>query len=79
MLFEKLTSLFGGYYAGHTIRLSRKKEEVQELIKMNTTYGEVIPNLYNFYADRFGFTRMFWTRPTAKYLLEFVEYNSNKW
>lgn len=76
MLFEKLTSIFGGYYAGKTIRLSRKKDEVQQLIKINTTYGEVIPNLYNLYARRFNYDKMQWERSMSKYILHFERYRS---
>lgn len=40
------------YYAGQTIRLSRKQGETQELISYNLEY-EVIPNLSNLYRKRF--------------------------
>jgi len=76
ILFERLTSLFGSYYAGHTIRVSRKKDEIQTLVKVNTTYGEVIPNLYNVYATRFNYPKMFWQKDMAKYILHFEKYRS---
>lgn len=76
LLFEELTIMFGGYYAGKTIRLSRKKDEIQELIKINTTYGEVIPNLYNLYARRFNYDKMQWERSMSKYILHFERYRS---
>lgn len=76
LLFEKLTMMFEGYYAGKTIRLSRKKDEIQTLIKINTTYGEVIPNLYNLYARRFNYDKMQWERSMSKYILHFERYRS---
>lgn len=77
-LFGYLKDLFHEYYAGQTIRLSRKKDEIQELIVCNTTYGEVIPNLYNLYCDRFNLKKMPWNRETSRYLLVFEKYRSMK-
>lgn len=54
ILFMKLTAMFGGYYGGHTIRMSLKPNAKQRLIRLETTYGEVIPNLFNVYARRFN-------------------------
>lgn len=53
-LFDDLKELFGGYYSGTTIRLSRKPEEIQQLITINTSNGKVIHNLYNIFAKRFN-------------------------
>lgn len=77
-IFQSLKDTFHSYYSGNVIRLSRKKDEQQELIVCNTTYGEVIPNLYNLYCDRFGLKKLPWTRETSKYLLVFEKYRSVK-
>lgn len=76
--YHMLKYMFNAYYSGGVIRLSRKKDETQELLVCNTTYGEVIPNLYNLYCDRFSMKKMPWTRETAKYLLVFEKYRSEK-
>ncbi len=76
MLFDELQDMFNSYYAGKTIRLSRKKDEIQTLIGKNLDYGEVIPNLYNIYCSRFNLPKMEWTKDTAKYLLHFEKYRS---
>jgi len=76
LLFDELQELFGSYYAGKTIRISRKKGETQTLLKMNTAYGEVIPNLFNLYATRFNYAKMEWIKETSKYLLHFEKYRS---
>lgn len=75
-MFTQLKLLFNCYYSGKTIRLSRKKDETQTLIKINTTNGEVIPNLYNIFASRFNFDRMPWNKSTTKYILHFEKYRS---
>ena len=76
MLFDTLQLHFGSYYAGKTIRLSRKKDEIQSLLSHNTEYGEVIPNLYNLYASRFNYAKLPWEKTTSKYLLHFEKYRS---
>jgi len=75
-MFTQLKLLLGSYYAGHTIRLSRKKDETQTLIRLNTTNGEVIPNLYNLFATRFHYEKLPWSRDTTKYILHFEKYRS---
>lgn len=75
-MFTQLKLLFNCYYSGKTIRLSRKKDETQTLIDLNTTNGEVIPNLYNIYATRFNYESMPWNKNTTKYLLHFEKYRS---
>ena len=76
--FTALKFYFQSYYSGDTIRLSRKKDETQVLVRKVTEFGEVIPNLYNLYADRFNYPKLPWTRETAKYLLVFEKYRSEK-
>lgn len=76
--FYLLKNYFKSYYSGKTIRLSRKQDETQALIKLELSYGEVIPNLYNLYCSRFNMEKMPWTRETAKYLLLFEKYRSDK-
>lgn len=78
IIFTQIKGMFQSYYSGNVIRLSRKKDEIQELIVCNTTYGEVIPNLYNLYCDRFNLKKMPWNRETSKYLLVFEKYRSAK-
>lgn len=73
-----LKEKFKSYYGGIIIRLSRKKDEKQELIALNETYGHVIPNLFNLYASRFGLTKKPWIKETAKYLLVFEKYRTEK-
>lgn len=73
--FQEMKNCFEGYYSGHVIRVSRKKDEVQRLVKFNM-YGEVIPNLLNVYASRFNLAKMPWTKETAKYLLVFEKYRT---
>lgn len=77
-IFSNIKYLFNSYYSGDVIRLSRKKDEQQELIIKNTTYGEIIPNLYNLYASRFNYEKMPWIKETAKYLLVFERYRINQ-
>lgn len=67
---------FKSYYSGKTIRLSRKKDESQKLLAISLA-GEVIPNLYNLYCERFGLEKMQWTRETSKYILHFERYRTN--
>lgn len=76
LLFDEFQDLFGSYYAGKTIRVSRKKDENQYLLKMNVLYGEVIPNLLNLYATRFNYQKIEWKQETSKYLLHFEKYRS---
>lgn len=76
--FSALKYAFHSYYSGNVIRLSRKQDETQELITYNKQYGEIIPNLYNLYCDRFGLKKMAWNRETSKYLLVFEKYRSVK-
>lgn len=76
--FQWLQLFFNSYYGGIIIRLSLKENEQQELLVKNTTYGEVIPNLYNLYANRFGYEKLPWTRATTKYLLIFEKYRTEK-
>ena len=76
--FNTFHEMFSSYYGGIIIRLSLKENEQQELLVKNTTYGEVIPNLYNLYANRFNYEKLPWTRATAKYLLIFEKYRTEK-
>ena len=73
-VFHDFKSRFKSYYSGGTIRLSRINNEQQTLIRSNLDFGEVIPNLHNLYCERFGFTKLFWTKETAKYRLQFENY-----
>lgn len=77
-VFVALKQHFHSYYSGNVIRVSRKKDEVQKLVAINTTNGEVIPNLYNIYATRFSYEKMNWVRVTSKYLLVFDKYRTVK-
>lgn len=76
--FTALQRTFKEYYGGIVIRISQKPNEKQELIMLNETNGEVIPNLYNVFADRFGLKKKPWQRAFSKYLLVFVRYRSEK-
>jgi hypothetical protein len=76
--FTDLQLLFNSYYGGIIIRLSRKPQEVQELLAYNFDYGEVIPNLYNLYAPRFNMEKRHWVKELAKYLLVFEKYRTDK-
>lgn len=76
-IFTQLSEMFNGYYGGVIIRLSLKEDETQELLVRNTSYGEVIPNLSNIYANRFGYEKLEWTRQTAQYLLIFEKYRTD--
>lgn len=76
--FSALKDIFKEYYGGIVIRVSLKPDEKQELITLNQNNGEVIPNLYNLYCDRFGLVKKPWNRITSKYLLVFVRYRSDK-
>ena len=78
VIFTTMQQMFNSYYGGIIIRLSLKENEQQELLVKNTSYGEVIPNLYNLYANRFGYEKLPWTRATAKYLLVFEKYRTEK-
>jgi hypothetical protein len=77
-MFTQLQSEFKQYYGGIVIRLSRKPEEKQELLKIVLTYGEVIPNLYNLYCERFGMTKRPWIKSMSKHLLVFERYRTEK-
>lgn len=76
--FTALKNTFNEYYGGIVIRISQKQDETQKLILLNETNGEVIPNLYNLYADRFGLEKRFWNKSLSKYRLVFVRYRSEK-
>lgn len=76
--FHSLKKIFNSYYGGIIVRLSRKKDEVQTLVRVQESYGEVIPNLFNLYASRFGLEKKPWTREFAKYILQFEKYRSKK-
>lgn len=78
LVFASLKDIFKEYYGGIVIRISQKPNEKQELIMLNETNGEVIPNLYNVFADRFGLKKKPWQRAFSKYLLVFVRYRSEK-
>lgn len=78
VLFDMFKDKFHSYYGGIVIRLSRKKDEIQELLIKNTTYGEVIPNVYNLYATRFVYEKMPFRLATAKYRLVFEKYETDK-
>ena len=67
---------FHSYYSGDTIRLSRKKDEEQKLIEINTSYGLAIPNLYNIYAGRFGLNKMPVDMKNLKHSLVFERYRT---
>ena len=75
-VFTALKDICWSYYSGDVIRLSRKKDENQMLIHMETQYGEVIPNLYNLFAQRFNYPKLAWIKETSKYLLVFEKYRS---
>lgn len=77
-MFWQFKQLFKSYYSGNVIRLSRKKDEIQEPIMCVLTYGEVIPNLYNLYCDRFHWQKKAWTREDSKFLLVFEKYTTVK-
>lgn len=77
-IFGALKYHFHSRYGGVVIRLSRKKDEKQELIRLEESYGEVIPNLFNLYAERFGLQKKYWIRKTSKYLLVFDHYRTVK-
>ena len=51
--FELHKKKFDGYYSGHTIRMSRKKKEVQFLISHSDAYPAVWP-LCKIYEKRFN-------------------------
>lgn len=77
-IYGSLKGYFQSYYGGVVIRLSRKKDEVQQLIRLEESYGEVIPNLFNVYASRFNLKKKPWIKELSKYLLVFEVYRSNK-
>lgn len=77
-MFSVMKNMFNSYYGGIIIRLSRKKEETQVLLKIQEYYGEVIPNLFNLYASRFNLQKKPWTREFSKYILQFEKYRSKK-
>lgn len=72
--FQKLRDMFNSDFIGQTIRLSRKSGELQKLIIMNLENGEVVPNLYNVFATRFGYEKMYWDKENPKYTLVFETY-----
>lgn len=75
-IFAHLKEMFNGYYGGIVIRLSLKEDEKQELLVKNTSYGEVIPNLYNLYAKRFNYDKLMWNKEFSKHLLVFEKYRT---
>lgn len=77
-VFNALQEYFKSYYGGIVIRLSRKEGEEQKLVQHKLDYGEVIPNLFNCYAERFGLKKMHWQKEFAKYLLVFEKYRTEK-
>lgn len=78
MAFHTLKKMFEQYYGGIVIRVTQKQDEQQKLVVCEQGYGEVIPNLFNVFADRFGLEKKPWVRQTSKYLLVFVRYRSDK-
>lgn len=78
MIFTQLKLRFKEYYSGNVIRISQKEGEVQQLIKLEISGREVIPNLYNLYAKRFSLPKMPWVKEGSKYLLVFEKYRSVK-
>jgi len=75
-VFTSLKGLFNSYYSGNVLRLSRKENEVQQLISIKKDYGYIIPNLYNLFAQRFNYPKLPWIKETSKYLLVFEKYRS---
>ena len=53
LCFGHLQCNFPSYYNGGTIRMSRRKDENQELIAFNVSKGVTL-NLYGIYSQRFG-------------------------
>ena len=79
MLQKVFKNQFNSYYGGIVIRVSRKPQEEQVLIRFIEEYGEVIPNLWNIYCSRFEeLQRKPWVKELAKYLLVFERYRSEK-
>lgn len=74
--FDAMSQIYPNYYSGQTIRLSRKEDEQQILISLNRDY-QVISNLYNIFASRFGFDKMKVEFP-MKYRLVMEKYWSRK-
>src|SRR2546428_6310143 len=52
LLFDSLEKEFGSFYAGGVIRVIRKHDEVQKLVKYSLD-KPVIPRLYKLYSKRF--------------------------
>lgn len=77
-MFSAMKNMFNAYYGGIIIRLSRKQDETQELLRLEEYYGEVVPNLFNLYATRFNLQKKPWTREFSKYILQFEKYRSKK-
>jgi len=77
-VFGALKGTFHSYHGGVVIRLSRKPDENQVLIKLEETYGQVIPNLLNVFATRFGLQKKPWKKEFSKYLLVFETYRTEK-
>ena len=69
IMFEALKTTFHSYYSGQTIRISRKQNEEQNLIRKNTMYNtdDILPNLYNLYAKRFNYEPMYWSKEPLIY------------
>lgn len=66
-IFTTFSAMFNSYYSGSTLRWKLQKDEIQELIICNTTYGEVLPNLYNLFCTRFKLTKMYWSTNPKEY------------
>lgn len=75
-VFNELDKEFGTYFSGQTIRVSLKEGEKQNLIEFKD-YGNIIPNLFNMYADRFKLPKMEVPFP-KKYYLVFEKYWTDK-
>lgn len=80
-VFKRLKLQFKEKYAGNTIRLDRKDNEKKHLIKMNTSYGYVIPNLHNLILNRLDNTSdipRIECKPPFKHRLQIENYRSFK-
>jgi hypothetical protein len=74
-LFLKMNQWYSSYYSGHIIRIDLKDGETQELLALNQDH-EVIPNLFNVWAHRFGLQKMDAGAFPYKYRLVFEDYRS---
>lgn len=81
IVFGKIKKLFKQKYAGNTIRLDRKDNEIKELKYLNTEYGYVIPNLHNLILNRLSNTSnhpRIECKPPFKHRLQIENYRSFK-